>query len=153
MSKLNKSLFSSANDEWETPQDFFDMYDEIFHFDMDVCANETNRKCEKYFDKEMDGLQQEWKGTCWMNPPYGRQIGKWIKKAYESSLNGATVVCLLPSRTDTKWFHDYCLKGEIFFIKGRLKFVNAKSSAPFPSMVVIFRGNKEDSNEKGCHLH
>ena len=86
-----------------------------------------------------NALTQEWNGTCWMNPPYGREISKWVEKAYESALNGATVVCLLPSRTDTKWFHEYCLKSmNIRFIKGRLKFGGSKSNAPFPSMVVIF---------------
>jgi hypothetical protein len=89
----------------------------------------------------MDGLQQKWKGVCWMNPPYGKEIKKWMKKAYESSLEGATVVCLVPSRTDTKWWHEYAMKGEIEFIKGRLKFGGSKNSAPFPSAVVVFKGN------------
>ncbi len=79
------------------------------------------RNAKKYFTPEMDGLKQEWNGTCWMNPPYGRGIGKWVKKAYESSLTGSTVVCLLPARTDTRWWHDYCMKGEIRLVKGRLK--------------------------------
>ena len=135
---INKGLFTSNTDLWETPQDFFDRLDEEFNFDLDVCANVENAKCEKYFTEEMDGLQQEWKGVCWMNPPYGRQIGKWMKKAYESSLNGATVVCLVPARTDTRWWHDYCMKGEIRFVKGRLKFGDSVNSAPFPSAVIIF---------------
>ena len=135
---INKGLFTSNTDLWETPQDFFDRLDEEFNFDLDVCANVENAKCEKYFTEEMDGLQQEWKGVCWMNPPYGRQIGKWMKKAYESSLNGATVVCLVPARTDTRWWHDYCMKGEIRFVKGRLKFGDSVNSAPFPSAVLIF---------------
>lgn len=99
-----------------------------------------NAKCVKFFTQEDDGLSQEWKGVCWMNPPYGRDIGKWMKKAYESSLEGATVVCLVPSRTDTKWRHDYSMKGEIEFIKGRLKFGGGKNSALFPSAVVVFKG-------------
>ena len=135
---INKGLLTSNTDLWETPQDFFDRLDEEFNFDLDVCANVENAKCEKYFTEEMDGLQQEWKGVCWMNPPYGRQIGKWMKKAYESSLNGATVVCLVPARTDTRWWHDYCMKGEIRFVKGRLKFGDSVNSAPFPSAVIIF---------------
>lgn len=136
---LNQGMFSSASDEWETPQYLFDELNREFHFNIDVCATQENAKCEQYYDKSMDGLLQSWAGGVWMNPPYGRNIGKWVKKAYESSLNGATVVCLLPSRTDTAWWHDYCMKGEIRFIRGRLKFGNSKNSAPFPSVVVIFK--------------
>ena len=132
--------FSSKTDLWETPQEFFDKYDKIFNFETDVCANKENAKCGKFFTQEDDGLSQQWEGVCWMNPPYGRDIGKWMKKAYESSLGGATVVCLVPSRTDTKWWHDYSMKGEIEFIKGRLKFGGSKNSAPFPSAVVVFKG-------------
>ena len=136
---INEGLFSSKTPEWETPQDFFDELDREFHFDVDVCATHENKKCARYFPQF--GLEQKWAGTCWMNPPYGREIGKWVKKAYEASQGGATVVCLVPSRTDTKWFHDYCMKGEIRFIRGRLKFGGSKNSAPFPSAVVIFRGS------------
>jgi phage N-6-adenine-methyltransferase len=130
--------FSSATDLWFTPQSFFNKYNEIYKFELDVCAIPENAKCEKYFTPEIDGLKQEWNGICWMNPPYGRTIKHWVKKAYESSVNGATVVCLLPARTDTSWWHDYCIKGEIEFIRGRLKFGDSKNSAPFPSAVVIF---------------
>ena len=104
-----------------------------------MCATDDNAKCAKYYTEEMDGLSQEWRGVCWMNPPYGRTIGKWMKKAYESSLEGATVVCLVPARTDTNWWHDYAMKGDIEFIKGRLKFGGSKNSAPFPSAVVVFK--------------
>lgn len=135
---VNGGLFSSNTDEWETPQDFFKKLDQEFHFDIDVCANEQNRKCERFFSLEQNGLVQQWRGVCWMNPPYGRQIAQWVKKAYESSQEGAKVVCLLPARTDTRWFHEYCLKGEIRLLKGRLKFGGSNNSAPFPSMVVIF---------------
>jgi phage N-6-adenine-methyltransferase len=132
--------FSSKTDQWATPQKFFDDLNKDYKFTLDVCADHTNNKCTEYFTKEMDGLSMSWKGyTCWMNPPYGREIGKWVKKAYEESLDGTTVVCLLPARTDTKWFHEYCIKGEIEFIKGRLKFGDSKNSAPFPSMLVIFK--------------
>ena len=133
-------MFSSATDQWETPQAFFDVLDAEFHFEVDVCALPENAKCEAFFTPNDDGLAQEWRGVCWMNPPYGRQIGRWVKKAYESAKDGATVVCLLPARTDTAWWHDYCAKGEVRFIRGRLKFGGAKSSAPFPSAVVVFRG-------------
>ena len=134
--------FSSATDLWATPQDFFDKQDAIYGFTLDVCATASNAKCARYFTETDNGLAQPWQGVCWMNPPYGRTIGHWMKKAYESSLTGATVVCLVPSRTDTRWWHDYAMKGQIEFIRGRLKFGNAKNSAPFPSALVVFnKGN------------
>jgi phage N-6-adenine-methyltransferase len=136
-------MFSSKTDDWETPQDLFDKLDQEFEFNLDVCATQDNRKCRNFYTKELDGLKQDWHGVCWMNPPYGREIGKWVQKAYEESLKGSTVVCLLPSRTDTRWWHDYCMKGEVRFIKGRLKFGNSKNSAPFPSAIVIFRGDTQ----------
>lgn len=134
MSKMDVH-FSSQSDRWETPQALFDELDKEFHFETDVCASVDNAKCDRYYTEADDGLAQDWQGVCWMNPPYGRQIGKWVKKAYESA---ATVVCLLPSRTDTAWWHDYCMKGTIRFLRGRLKFGNATNSAPFPSAIVIF---------------
>lgn len=136
---LNAVHYSSATDLWATPQDFFDRLDAEFGFELDVCALPENTKCPRYFTPVQDGIQQEWAGVCWMNPPYGREIGKWVKKAYESAQGGATVVCLLPARTDTRWWHDYCMRGEIRFLRGRLKFGGSKSGAPFPSAVVIFR--------------
>lgn len=135
---INQGLFTSNTDLWATPQDFFDKLNKEFNFELDVCANDENHKCDKYFTEETNGLDQEWAGVCWVNPPYGRVIGDWVKKAYESSLNGATVVCLVPARTDTKWWHEYCMKGEIRLVKGRLKFGDSKNSAPFPSAVVVF---------------
>ena len=137
-----KVHFMSTKIEWETPQDLFNNLYHEFGFDLDVCATKDNAKCEKYFTKDDNGLGKSWgKNTCWMNPPYGREIGRWIEKAYNESLNGATVVCLLPARTDTKWFHGYITgRAEIRFIKGRLKFGGSKNSAPFPSMIVIFKG-------------
>ena len=138
---MNDVLFSSKSVVWETPQDLFDKLNEEFHFDLDVCALPENAKCEKYYTPEDDGLSQPWNGVCWCNPPYGRTIGKWIQKAYETFAGGGTVVMLLPARTDTKWFHEYIYnKAEIRFIKGRLKFGNSKNAAPFPSMIVVFKG-------------
>jgi phage N-6-adenine-methyltransferase len=137
MSNMNVH-FSSATEMWATPQDFFDKYNDIFDFKTDVCASPENAKCTVYYTEQMDGLAQEWKGSCWMNPPYGRAIKDWMRKAYESSLKGATVVCLVPARTDTAWWHDYAIKGDIEFIRGRLKFGGHKNSAPFPSAVVVF---------------
>ena len=131
-------MMSSNKDDWETPQDLFNRLDEEFYFTLDVCASDTNYKCKEYITKEEDGLATDWgKETCWMNPPYGRQITKWVEKAYGSK---AMVVALLPARTDTKWFHDFIYnKAEIRFIKGRLKFSGSKNSAPFPSMIVIWK--------------
>lgn len=132
--------FSSETDVWATPQHIFDQWNEKFNFETDVCALPENAKCSNYYTPEIDGLAQNWTGSCWMNPPYGRIISKWVKKAHQASINnGATVVCLLPARTDTAWWHDHCMAGEIVFIRGRLKFGTAKNSAPFPSAVVIFR--------------
>lgn len=143
---MNKEvLFSSKSDLWETPQDFFNNLDAIYHFETDVCAVPENAKCKQFYTPEVDGLKQEWTGRCWCNPPYGRQISKWVKKGAEAK---ALVVMLLPARTDTKWFHDYCLPyGRIKFLKGRLRFGDSKSPAPFPSMIVIFdnRRCKNDS--------
>lgn len=134
--------FSSATDLWATPQDFFDRYHTRFGFQTDVCATPENAKCRRYFTKDDDGLAQDWSGICWMNPPYGRQIGQWMRKAYESSQRGATVVCLVPARTDTAWWHDYAVKGEVEFIRGRLKF-DGKKDAPFPNAIVVFRPARE----------
>ena len=136
-SRMNQGLFTSNTPEWETPQELFDELDMEFHFGLDVCASKENHKCSTWFGKKEDGLSQDWSGVrCWMNPPYGREIGKWVKKA--SEIQGGVVVCLLPARTDTKWFHDYIYgKAEIRFLKGRVKF-SGKGPAPFPSMIVIF---------------
>lgn len=138
-----KAMFSSANSAWETPNWLFEELDREFHFDVDVCAVAENAKCSRYFTPEDDALTQEWKGTCWMNPPYGKGLDAWIRKAYKSAQKGATVVCLIPSRTDRDWWHDYCMRGEIRYIRGRIKFVGAKDNAPFASAVVIFRPLKE----------
>ena len=138
-------MFSSKTDLWETPQYLFDELDKEFHFTLDVCATPENAKCKKFYTKLEDGLTQPWPGTVWCNPPYGRQISKWVKRAYETNhLLGNTIVMLLPARTDTKWFHEYIYNhAEIRFIKGRLKFGDSVNPAPFPSMIVIFRGDTE----------
>jgi phage N-6-adenine-methyltransferase len=139
-------MFSSKTDLWSTPSDLFERLDATYHFQIDVCAIPENAKCEMFYTPDLDGLQQDWTGVCWCNPPYGRRIGKWVKKAYESSLHGAVVCMLLPARTDTKWFHDYCIPyGKIEFLRGRLKFGGCEHNAPFPSMIVVF--SEERSNE------
>ena len=134
---VSKVMFSSKTDEWSTPQDLFDNLNQEFHFTLDVCATSSNAKCKKYFTREQDGLIQNWDNEIvWCNPPYGREIGLWVKKCFEHK---NTAVMLLPARTDTKWFHEYIYhKAEIRFIKGRLKFESAKNTAPFPSMIILF---------------
>jgi phage N-6-adenine-methyltransferase len=131
-------LMSSKTDQWATPQDLFDQLDAEFGFDLDVCASDDNAKCSRYFTEADDGLAQTWSGVCWMNPPYGEAIGKWVEKARESAEAGATVVCLVPARVDTAWWWDNCRYGEVRFLRGRLKFGDSDTSAPFPSAVVIF---------------
>lgn len=140
---MNKqALFTSNSDEWETPKDFFDELNKEFNFDLDVCATNENHKCNNYFTKDTDGLSQNWEGKrVFCNPPYS-EIKKWVAKSwYETRKDNTLVVLLIPARTDTKYFHNYILnRSEIRFVKGRLKFGDSKNSAPFPSMVVIFRG-------------
>lgn len=139
---VNAGLFSSLTCEWPTPQWLFDELDEEFGFTLDVCAGPLDNKCNQYLARDhlWSGLSREWQGICWMNPPYGREIGHWIQKAYESSQMGAVVVCLLPSRTDTAWWHDYVMKAaDIRFIRGRLRFGDAVKNAPFPSAIVVFK--------------
>ena len=132
--------FSSATPEWSTPQEFFDRYNALHNFTLDPCSTHANAKCARHYTAAENGLAHSWQGErVWMNPPYGRVIGDWMKKAYEESLGSALVVCLVPARTDTAWWHDYAAKGEITFVRGRLKFGGQKNSAPFPSAVITFR--------------
>ena len=141
--------YSSKTDNWATPQDFFDRLDVEFNFTLDSCADEFNAKCSKFFTREDDGLAQSWAGeTAFMNPPYGRVIGEWVRKAYEESReNGTVVVALIPARTDTRYWHDYVMKAdEIRLVKGRLKFGDGRNSAPFPSAVIIFRNGDNAGN-------
>lgn len=152
MRDKHKIHTSSKSAEWETPPDFFAKYANLYQFDVDVCATDENALLPNYWTLADDALKQDWAGkTCWMNPPYGREIGAFMKKAWEESQNGATVVCLVPARTDTAWWHDYAMKGEIEFVRGRLKFINRTfpswrpdgnfkiSPAGFPSAVVVFK--------------
>lgn len=136
-----KGLFTSNTPVWSTPQDFFDKANAEFGpFTLDPCANPDNAKCTKFFTEQDDGLAQDWSNeTVWLNPPYGATIGLWLKKAAEASKN-STVVCLVPARTDTRWFHDYCAKADLIrFLKGRLKFGGGTTAAPFPSVLVVFK--------------
>lgn len=137
-----KALFTSNSDEWATPQNYFDEVNKEFNFNLDVCATEHNHKCEQYYTQADNGLEKSWGGyRVWCNPPYS-QIDKWVAKAFYETRKDNTLVCLLiPSRTDTRYFHNYIYqRAEIRFVKGRLKFNESKNSAPFPSMLVVFRG-------------
>jgi phage N-6-adenine-methyltransferase len=130
-----------ARTDWATPWPLFLRYDTEFHFTLDVCATEANSKCRVWLSPEMDGLSWAWTPqTCWMNPPFGREIGAWMKKAYEESGRGATVVCLVPARTCTAWWHDYAEKAsERRFIRGRIRFEGAQHNAPFLCVLIVFR--------------
>lgn len=135
-----KVHYSSATPEWSTPQDLFDKLNAEFNFTLDPCCTHENAKCSKHFTIEDDGIARDWSGErVFMNPPYGREIKHWMAKAYRASLHGATVVCLVPARTDTAWWHDFAMKGKIEFLRGRLKFGGGKNSAPFPSAIVTFK--------------
>ena len=143
--KVQKVLFSSETGEWSTPQDFFDKLNWRFGpFTLDPCATIYNTKCANFFTVHDNGLEKDWEGfTVFVNPPYGRSIGDWIKKGYEESQKPNTrVVMLIPARPDTKYWHDYIMKAsEVYFVRGRLKFGDSQNSAPFPSAVVVFGGN------------
>ena len=135
---INPAMFSSAKSDWETPHKLFQMLNEEYRFTLDACASPHNAKVQEFFTQEQNSLKQRWTGRVWMNPPYGRQIGKWVSKAYVESQKCELVCCLLPARTDTAWWHDYCMFGFVQLIRGRLKFVGAPSPAPFPSAIVVF---------------
>lgn len=141
---LPHGMFSSKTPDWATPQLFFDELNKEFDFTLDPCASKENAKCKKFYTKEEDGLLQDWKGErVFMNPPYGQWISAWVHKAWqEAKTKNILVVALLPARTDTKWFHNYCINEstQIRFLKGRLKFGDSKNSAPFPSMIVVWKG-------------
>lgn len=149
---MNKALLSSNKMDWCTPQSFFDMLDAEFGFILDAAATSKSAKCELYYTPETDALSKSWNcgGAVFCNPPYGREIGKWVKKAYEEATRGGfQIVLLIPARTDTSYFHDYIYgKAEIRFLRGRLCFEDENGSvggsAPFPSMVVVY--NAEKSN-------
>lgn len=139
-SEYNQKRFSSNSNEWPTPQYFFDRLNEEFSFTLDPCADSSNAKCARYFTQEEDGLTKHWDGVVFMNPPYGDQLSKWMRKAFEESRRGATVVCVVPSRTDAVWWHTFAMRAsEIRFVKGRLSFGDSAGVAPFATSVVIFR--------------
>lgn len=140
MADFDDNRFQSKSVEWATPDNVFGPLNDEFRFTLDVAAGDSNAKCERYFTKEIDALTQDWDGVCWMNPPYGRDVPKWLQKAIDESKRGVTTVCLIPARTNTGWFHDLCFKqGEVRFVKGRPKFGDADHGLPFPLAVVVYR--------------
>lgn len=135
-------MMTSNKHDWSTPDSLYNELDEEFHFTCDVAASDWNAKHSSYFDEVSDGLSREWNGVCWMNPPYGREISKWVEKAHNESQRGVVVVCLLPARTDTHWWHTWVMGHEIRFLRGRVHFSQRDGSsgpAPFPSAVVVMR--------------
>ena len=150
---LQKAMVSSKSNEWATPQDFFDELDDEFGFTLDPCSTDENRKCEKHYTLADDGLSRDWSGdVVFMNPPYGGNTGDWIKKAYDESRRGSTVVCLIVSSTDRSYWHDYIFPhaAQIRFVRGRLKFNGVQASAPFASAVVVFTDRIAYKN-RICH--
>jgi hypothetical protein len=130
MTRINRGLFTSLRGDWKTPKALYQALDAEFHFDNDPCPVKP----------KINGLESEWGNVNFVNPPYGREITSWIQKGYQENLKGKTVVFLIPSRTDTRWWHEYIMKAnEIRFIRGRLKFDDQKNSAPFPSAIAVFR--------------
>lgn len=154
---IANALYSSRSEEWATPQAFFDALDAEFHFDCDMAATAENAKCLCYVPREQDALSKRWEvygRVLWCNPPYGREIGRWFAKARQAQAVGATVVMLAHARTDTRWWHEYVqgIADEVRFVKGRLRFVGpdgVKSSAPFPSAVIVYRAKSETREETG----
>lgn len=143
MAKINNGLFTSKTDNWSTPIDFYKELNKEFNFQLNPCCSSENQKCNFGYTVEDDGLSQNWTqyGAVFMNPPYGRVIKDWMEKAHKTAQSGTTVVCLVPARTDTRWFQDYCIEPgyEIRYIRGRLKFGESTNSAPFPSAVIIMK--------------
>jgi phage N-6-adenine-methyltransferase len=130
----------AVREDWETPPEFFAALDAEFGFTLDVCATPANAKCARFFTPADDGLAQDWgRNVCWMNPPFGAEIPRWMAKAWDAATLGATVVSLVPARVDTRWWHEYAERGEYRFVRGRIRFVGAPYNAPFPCAVVLFR--------------
>lgn len=151
----DKTSESAKSIEWGTPPEIFEPLHKEFNFTLDVCASEGNKKCEKYYSKMEDGLFQNWSGEiCWMNPPFGRLVQLWVKKALEESLSGATVVCLIPAKTNTNWWHELVIgRAEIRFVRGRIKFIRdgkqTTQALPWPMAVLIYRAG----GDKATHCN
>ena len=145
MPEVNQTWFTRSKVDYETPDNIFMPLDAEFHFTLDVCATDTNAKCAQFFTPQDNGLARSWHGVCWMNPPFGREMKKWIKKAFMEWQRGCTVVCLLPSRTNTAWWHDWVAQGEVRFIRGEVTFKGQKNGLWMPMAIVVFR-KRETSN-------
>lgn len=146
-----RATHTSNKQDWETPRWLFDVLNQEFYFQTDVCATEENRLCSRYFSPQIDGLTQRWTGSCYMNPPYSK-IKAWMGKAFlEAQLGDATVVCLVPARTDTKWWWSYARWGEVRLLQGRLKFSEGKVGAPYPSAVIVFRNHFDLADARVIH--
>ena len=144
---INNGMMSTNSNEWGTPQAFFDALDYEFNFTLDVAATVSNTKCKRFYTEEDNALYKPWTGIVWCNPPYGRIIGKFVEKAYEESQSGATVVMLIPARTDTTYWHDYVMRSkQIRFIRGRLYFEQGgiNGPAPFPSAIIVFEPGEDN---------
>ena len=139
MPKVEQTWFDRKQTVYETPPEIFGPLNNEFKFTLDVCAIPENAKCNKYFTPNENGLSKKWEGVCWMNPPFGREMKKWVKKAFEEWGQGATVVALLPARTNTLWWHDWVMKGEVRFIKGEVRFVGYKRGLWMPMAVVVWK--------------
>ena len=138
MPTVNQTWFNRPKIDYETPNEIFAPLQKEFGITIDVCASRENSKCSRFYSISENAFKQKWEGVCWMNPPFGREMKKWVKKAYESAKDGAVVICLLPARTNTNWWHDYCMRGEIRFIRGEVKFVGCKNGLWMPMAIVIF---------------
>jgi phage N-6-adenine-methyltransferase len=141
MSDFDKNRFASKNQSYETPDELYSRLNEMFHFTRDVCASAENTKCPSFWSAENSCLDKKWDGVNWMNPPY-KNMKQFIKKAYDERSRAITV-CLIPARTNTQWWHNYCMKGEIYFICGRPKFKGCKYGLPQPLALVVFGAKNE----------
>lgn len=151
MSRIHEGMFTSERLDWETPQAFFDLVNEEFNFTLGAAATPANAKCEAFWSEAEDALVQRWDGVVWCNPPYGRQIGRWIEKGFDEAQLGSTVVMLIPARTDTAYWHDVVMRAaEVRLIRGRLVFGRgeAASNAPFPCALIVFR----QGDQQGPHF-
>ncbi len=149
---IGENSFKSKSEEYETPKEIFESLQREFNLQLDVCATRENTKCKKFYDKEDNALIQDWWrfGNFWMNPPFGRQLKKWVQKAYEESQKGVTGVCILPVRSNTLWWHKYIIdtKVEVRFLKGEIKFSNHKRGLWLPFAIVIFRCRSSSKGEQ-----
>jgi len=149
MPEVKQSWFNRDKTNYETPDNIFNPLNEKYHFTLDVAADNENHKCDNYYSQEDDGLNKDWGiNICWMNPPFGRGLKKWVAKAHSESLKGATVVCLIPVRTNTNWWHDYCLQADVEFIKGEVTFKGYDRGLWMPFAIVVFSPKELEEAQK-----